>query len=132
MNGNAVGGESSEIAAAVKRHPAVQDAVVIHGWDAKDARLVAYVVPDRSKAFPVHQLLEFQRRGLLKGRSIYELPNGMTIVHQNKIESDFLYREIFEDDFYLSNGVQLNGARCIIDVALLLPYALWIDRRESR
>src|SRR6202158_3315246 len=39
------------------------------------------------------------------------LPNGLEIVHLNQYETDYLYREIFEDECYLKHGIRLpDGA----------------------
>ena len=38
------------------------------------------------------------------------------IVHLNKNETDFLYREIFEQQSYFQNGITLNEGDCIFDV----------------
>src|SRR5207245_1220666 len=46
----------------------------------------------------------------------HELPNGMAIAHMNSSETDFLYREIFEEESYLKNGIALPKGACIFDV----------------
>jgi FkbM family methyltransferase len=95
----------------------VQEAVVIAREDIPgDKRLVAYVVPNVEHAFAVRQLLRLERDGLLTERSRYELPNGIVIVHLNKSETDFIYKEIFEDSQYLRHEITLNEGDCIFDV----------------
>jgi FkbM family methyltransferase len=46
----------------------------------------------------------------------YILPNGVTIVHRNKSESDFVFREIFEDHCYFRHGIELKDGDCVFDV----------------
>lgn len=45
-----------------------------------------------------------------------DLPNGMTIMGTNKHETEFLYREIFEDRVYLQHGIKLPNSPVILDV----------------
>lgn len=51
-----------------------------------------------------------------RGQSLYVLPNGMTVAHLNKGETDFCYRKIFTDQAYLKHGIVLNEGDCIFDV----------------
>ena len=46
----------------------------------------------------------------------YQLPNGMTIAHQNKYETDYLYTEIFLDQAYLKHGITIKDGDCIVDI----------------
>ncbi|MCA1603136.1 MAG: amino acid adenylation domain-containing protein, partial [Acidobacteria bacterium] len=106
-----------EIEAVLGGHPGVREAVVLTREDRlEDKRLVAYLVPDQGRAFTIQQLLRFEREGLLAKQSRYELPNGMAIIHKNKNETDFMYREIFEDQVYLRHGITLDEGSCIFDV----------------
>ncbi|MGH8488689.1 MAG: amino acid adenylation domain-containing protein, partial [Gammaproteobacteria bacterium] len=109
--------ELGEIEAVLGSHPGVREAIVLTREDTLDKkRLVAYVVPDQEHAFTIQQLLRFEREGLLAKQSRYELPNGMAIIHKNKNETDFMYREIFEDQAYLRHGITLDEGSCIFDV----------------
>lgn len=47
---------------------------------------------------------------------MYQLPNGMSAYHLNKHETDFIYKEIFEDQIYLKHGINLKDNACIFDV----------------
>ena len=49
-------------------------------------------------------------------RSRYVLPNGMEIVHLNQYETDYVYKEIFEDQCYLRHGIQLQDGDTVIDI----------------
>ena len=47
---------------------------------------------------------------------IYRLKNGLSVYHLNKYETDFSYKEIFEDSTYLKHGIALADNACIFDV----------------
>ena len=47
---------------------------------------------------------------------LYQLPNGMSVYHVNKHETDFLYKEIFVDRAYLRYGITLHPNACIFDI----------------
>jgi len=49
-------------------------------------------------------------------RKRYILPNGLEIVHMNQYETDYLYREIFEDECYLRHGICLRDGDTVVDV----------------
>jgi FkbH-like protein/FkbM family methyltransferase len=44
------------------------------------------------------------------------LPNGLEIVHLNAYETDYLYREIFEEECYLRHGVRLRDGATVVDI----------------
>ncbi len=44
------------------------------------------------------------------------LPNGQEIVHLNQYETDYLYKEIFEDNCYLKHGICLRDGATVVDV----------------
>ncbi|MDZ8084004.1 MAG: amino acid adenylation domain-containing protein [Nostoc sp. DedQUE12b] len=109
--------ELGEIEAALTQHLAVGETVVITREDDPDnKRLVAYIVPDQKYAFPVLQLLRFKNKGLLNEELLYELPNGMVIAHLNKNETEFVYKELWEEQAYLKHGITINEGDCIFDV----------------
>ncbi|MDQ1355127.1 MAG: hypothetical protein QG657_5437, partial [Acidobacteriota bacterium] len=111
--------ELGEIENRLLAEPAVKDAVVMARIDPSgDKQLAAYVVPDETVAFTVHRLLEIERNKL-RGegdRLYYELPNGMPVFYLNRNETDFMYREIFEECSYLKHGVTLKDSSCIFDI----------------
>jgi FkbM family methyltransferase len=109
--------ELGEIQALLERHPAVEFATVVARDIAPgDMRLCAYLVPNRQKAATVRRFLQLEGRGELPGGSWYELPNGMAVVQLNKNETDFLYKEIFEEATYLRHGVTVSPGDCVFDV----------------
>ena len=49
-------------------------------------------------------------------RSRHVLPNGLEIVHLNRYETDYLYREIFEEQCYLRHGIRLEDGATVVDI----------------
>jgi FkbH-like protein/FkbM family methyltransferase len=49
-------------------------------------------------------------------RARYVLPNGLEIVHLNQYETDYVYKEIFEDQCYLKHGVRLRDGATVVDI----------------
>ena len=47
---------------------------------------------------------------------LYRLPNGRSVYHLNKYETDFAYREIFEEQTYFRHGIHLKSKACVFDV----------------
>jgi amino acid adenylation domain-containing protein/FkbM family methyltransferase len=96
--------ELGEIESVLGRAPGVkQCAVVVPESAGKTKRLVAYVVVDRLQ------------KSRLDRTSMYVLPNGMAVAQQNKNETEYLYREIFESEVYLQHGIELPEDACILD-----------------
>jgi FkbH-like protein/FkbM family methyltransferase len=46
----------------------------------------------------------------------YVLPNGLEIVHLNQYETDYVYKEIFEDQCYLRHGITLHDGDTVVDI----------------
>jgi amino acid adenylation domain-containing protein/non-ribosomal peptide synthase protein (TIGR01720 family)/FkbM family methyltransferase len=109
--------ELGEIQQVLGQHPGVEHALVVaREFGPGDTRLVAYLTPHREHAATVREFLALEREGAIPASSRYELPNGMAIVHLNQNETDFLYREVFEDQAYLRHGVTIEAGACVFDV----------------
>jgi FkbH-like protein/FkbM family methyltransferase len=49
-------------------------------------------------------------------RARYVLPNGLEIVQLNQYETDYVYKEIFEDHCYLRHGIRLQDGDTVVDI----------------
>ena len=97
--------EPEGVAAVLRRHPEVEAAAVVVREDVPgDPRLVAYVVPSAERA------------PTAGGLQRYVLPNNLAVVHLNKNETDYLYKEIFELQAYLRHGITLDPGATVLDV----------------
>jgi len=123
--------ELGEIEAAVREHPGVEDVAVVTTDSAAGGKsLVAYLIPDRHRAFAVRQLLRLDNEGSLTLRQRYELPNGLMVIHLNKSETDFTYKEIFEEQAYLRGGITIDDGDCVFDVGANIGlFTLFIGQR---
>jgi len=122
--------ELGEIESALAECSAVQEAIVmVREFGPGDQRLVAYLVPDPQEAAVIRRLLQLEKEGLPSGQSTYELPNGMSVVHLNKNETDFLYDELFKDRSYLKHGIVLDDGACVFDVGANIGlFSLFVGR----
>jgi FkbH-like protein/FkbM family methyltransferase len=60
----------------------------------------------------------------------YVLPNGMEIVHLNQYETDYVYKEIFEDECYLRHGIQLRDGATVVDIGANIGlFSLFVTSR---
>ena len=109
--------ELGEIESSLEYNPLVHTAVVTaRDYEYGDRRLVAYIIPDQQRVPQLSRLLRLEREGLFVDRLRYELPNGMVIAAINRGETEFLYKEIFEEASYLRNGIRLDAGSCIFDI----------------
>ena len=44
------------------------------------------------------------------------MPNRLVVSHLNRNETDFTYKEIFEENAYFRHGVTLRDGDCVFDV----------------
>jgi FkbM family methyltransferase len=59
----------------------------------------------------------------------YRLPNGMEIAHLKAYESRYLYNEIFVEQTYLKNGIELHDGDVVFDIgANIGMFSLFVSR----
>ncbi len=104
-------GAEPAVAAVLRGHPAVQ-AVVVQGTP----EVTAYVVPRQDQAPLLHRALQLERRGELDGLRWHEPSADLLVAQVNRTETDFLFREIFDDQVYLQAGITLPAAAVVVDV----------------
>jgi len=99
--------ELGEIEAVLRGHEAVRECVVTtHEDESGSNRLIAYVVETTGS--------HAGNNGDANGG--YSLPNGMTVAHENKNETEYLYDEIFQKQTYFRHGIGLRDGACVFDV----------------
>ncbi len=125
--------ELGEIEAVIKQHSGVKDAVVIVRETPYDnLKLEAYIAVDQEKAPVVKKLMKLEKDGLHNKQDTYDLPNGMTVFHLNKSETEFVYREIFDEQTYLQGGITLNEGSTIMDVGANIGMFTLFAARECK
>jgi amino acid adenylation domain-containing protein/FkbM family methyltransferase len=108
--------ELGEVEAVLARHPGVEHCAVVLCEQAAGPVLSAYCVPSASVAGPVKRIVEqLQHEGLSPG-SLVTLANGMVVSGINKTETQFLYKEIFEEQEYSLKTAGLPDDAVIVDI----------------
>ncbi|HYM00421.1 MAG TPA: FkbM family methyltransferase, partial [Blastocatellia bacterium] len=99
--------ELREIEQALLEHSGVTQAAVL-AQERSDhpgsLTLHAYVAPEPARARSI------------AGYNRYTLPNNMAIVHLNRNETDYLYKEVFQLQAYLRFGVHIDSGSVVFDV----------------
>ncbi|MFW9878015.1 MAG: amino acid adenylation domain-containing protein, partial [Candidatus Thorarchaeota archaeon] len=109
--------ELEEIAAQILGCDYVKDTVVVASRDGHDdTQLTAYIVPNPDKAVAVSRLLDLEKNGDLKNHPIYESPCGMPVCYINRSETEYIYKEIFIENSYLSQDIILHDGAIVFDV----------------
>ena len=62
------------------------------------------------------QVDEDKKARLLSQRDHHTLPNQLKVAHLNQYETEYLYKEIFEDQTYLKHGIEIPPNACVVDV----------------
>jgi amino acid adenylation domain-containing protein/FkbM family methyltransferase len=114
--------EPEEIEAVLGRHASVrQAAVTVEKGSGGEKRLVAFVVPTQ------------ERSPRVNGRQRYRLPNNLYVVHMNRNETDFLYREMFEVKAYFKHGITIEDGDCVLDVGANIGlFSLFVSLARKR
>jgi amino acid adenylation domain-containing protein/FkbM family methyltransferase len=107
--------ELGEIESTLAKHPAVARAAVALRFE-RGGELGAYVVPDGDRAGAVRRLAALDAAPAPSALPRMELPDGTTVFHRNRGETEFLYREIFEGEGYLRHGLELGDGDIAFDV----------------
>ncbi|MDJ0835202.1 MAG: amino acid adenylation domain-containing protein [Acidobacteriota bacterium] len=109
--------EPGEITGRLMEHPDLGDAIVTTIGDrAETMFLAAFLVPDPKRAPVASQLARLTRAGRFPESARQTLPNGMVLLHDNPVETQFLYREIFADAAYYRHGIRLEKGARVVDV----------------
>jgi FkbH-like protein/FkbM family methyltransferase len=100
------GSHAERLQAILAMHPRIRSAVAVErrGEGSAGVETVVYVVPKARIQRPAG------------GPELHRLPDGMTVFHLNRNETEFMYREIFEDRCYLKHGITLPEGACVFDV----------------
>lgn len=65
--------------------------------------------------------------------SSYVLPNGLTVLHQNRLETNHFFREIFEGGLYFKHGITLEPACVVFDVGANIGlFSLYVHQTYGR
>ncbi|MFH9643346.1 amino acid adenylation domain-containing protein [Streptomyces albidoflavus] len=107
--------EPESVAGVLRAHPLVRDAVVVGLPDDEGGvRLVAYVAGRRRNSTVVDGL----RR--------VSMPNGLPVATPSPDETQFLYRQVFEEDEYARYGIRIGPGDVVVDVGANVGlFSLW-------
>jgi natural product biosynthesis luciferase-like monooxygenase protein/FkbM family methyltransferase len=112
--------ELAEIEETLRQHNGVREAVVVAREDSHGGlRLVAYIAPstkDRSAEEIGEEPLTLDVSGMPAGKKGLKPANGLAVAHHGGFQTSVLFKEVFEEEVYLQNGVTLRDGDCIFDV----------------
>jgi FkbM family methyltransferase len=122
-----------QIQDALEEHPAIRRAAAVFTRQGHDAgRPAAYLVPEGECARPVLQILQLESEGRLSGRPRHELPDGTTVIHLNRNETEYVFREIFQEQSYLRHGISLPAGARVFDVGAHIGlFTLFVSRMSA-
>lgn len=98
----------------LRLHPAVADALVTAG--SGGAGPTVWIVPDPDTAPLLHRAARIEDEGRLAGLGWHEPAPGFQVAGLNRVETDFLYREIFVDGSYLRSSASLPPDAVVVDI----------------
>jgi FkbM family methyltransferase len=83
--------------------------------------------------FPAMRLSDDRARQVFADRARYVLPNGLDIVHLHQYETDYLYKEIYEDQCYTRHGIRLRDDATVVDIGANIGlFSLFVRSRCAR
>ena len=110
--------ELGEIENRLRQHPDIEDAVVLlqdKGIDGQ--QLSAHYVRAAIGGYLPEKRSELASNNSLEGRAaLYTLENGLKMYAYNRKELDFIYDEIFTNNVYLKNGLEIKHGACVVDI----------------
>ena len=125
--------ELAEIEAALAEHEDVREAAVVVSTNARNEKeLVVYVVP-RQHVVPQQVLSKpkpEQLTSILARHPHHILPNRVTIAHQNRNETEYLFDEIFVKRTYLQHDIKLPANACVFDVGANIGMFMLFVRQQ--
>jgi FkbM family methyltransferase len=109
-----VGSTVPGLAGLLQEHPAVAQAQVASNQDG--AGWTAWIVPDSRAAAMLHRSAMIEESGRLGALAWHEPADDLRVAGFNRGETDFLYREIFQDGSYFRDGIRLPPNAVVVDV----------------
>jgi amino acid adenylation domain-containing protein/FkbM family methyltransferase len=104
--------ELGEVESVLKEHEGLREAVV----EVKGGELVGYVVP------------RDERAAALSGWRQWEVGEGLRVAHVNRNETEYIYREIFEQQAYGRHGVRVREGGVVLDVGANIGlFSVWVN-----
>ncbi|MEL7003084.1 MAG: FkbM family methyltransferase, partial [Bacteroidota bacterium] len=109
--------ELQEIESVIASFDGIEEACVyIDQSGEDDAELHAALVPSKDYAPMLARQSNILETKPKLSDKLYDLPNGMTIFHNARSETDLIYFEIFEDLTYLKHGISVPEGGVVFDV----------------
>ena len=112
--------EPAEIEHQMLAIPGIKQAkvkLVLSGeGDDELAELCAFATVDESQYPYIPRLLQTLESESCAVENVFSLPNGMDYIGLNKLETEYLYDEIIQQNTYLQNGISLREGDVIVDV----------------
>lgn len=72
------------------------------------------------------------KEAILNPHPRYKLRADLEIAHLNQYETEYVYKEIFEDLAYLKHGISINDGDCIIDIGANIGlFTLFVQQQAS-
>lgn len=107
--------EPDEIAYTIRQHKGVQEVSIHLAENTRgETFLLGAVIPDETAAYTARKLQALREKKGIVNTCI--LPNHLLVVQQNKSETAFLFREIFEDHTYNKHGIRIKSGDVVFDV----------------